>query len=256
MSATECLFPAESEFLHTGYSPIDEELPMTLQVRLIGKGGFVLASDMKNVGLGYRVMTHSSMIEKIYFSRNWRAAWCSSGHSICDTICQKLKDGLHEATGGSGSSLDVLQKHLLAVVDECRRILKQGEWPSGRILLVVLEGHGARGCWVDIGRSGNTDFCGVQGGKPFTDKMYSGDLGNSAVFFTEKYYRPGAAMVCSNWESAIKDAKRRINELKFSIRVFEEKKKRGGPWPGSLSATPQRRSSNTELAHCQNFKKT
>ena len=46
-----------------------------------------------------------------------------------------------------------------------------------------------------------------------------------------------AKRICSSWESAIRDAKNRIEELKFSIRVFEEKKKRGEPWP-VISATP------------------
>jgi hypothetical protein len=42
----------------------------------------------------------------------------------------------------------------------------------------------------------------------------------------------------SSWEQARDHARGRIKELKESVRVFEEKIKRGEPWPGSQSATP------------------
>jgi hypothetical protein len=36
---------------------------------------------------------------------------------------------------------------------------------------------------------------------------------------------------CRSWEGAIEDARNRIKELRFSIRVFKEKVKLGEPWP-------------------------
>ena len=37
----------------------------------------------------------------------------------------------------------------------------------------------------------------------------------------------------SGWDIGIADAKRRIKELRFTIRVYSERKKRGDPWPGT-----------------------
>lgn len=38
------------------------------------------------------------------------------------------------------------------------------------------------------------------------------------------------------WEAMIRDARKRIEDLKFSIEVFEKKKAAGEPWPGVQSA--------------------
>jgi hypothetical protein len=34
------------------------------------------------------------------------------------------------------------------------------------------------------------------------------------------------------WDAMIRDAKKRIEDLEFSIKVFERKKETGEPWPG------------------------
>jgi hypothetical protein len=36
----------------------------------------------------------------------------------------------------------------------------------------------------------------------------------------------------NKWDEAIAEAKRRIADLKFSIRVFEDRKERGESWRG------------------------
>jgi hypothetical protein len=38
----------------------------------------------------------------------------------------------------------------------------------------------------------------------------------------------------SGWDMAIADAKERIKRLRYSIRVFEARKKAGDPWPDFL----------------------
>jgi hypothetical protein len=38
-----------------------------------------------------------------------------------------------------------------------------------------------------------------------------------------------------SWEDAVAHTKRRIKELRDSLRVFEEKVERGDPWPGKAS---------------------
>jgi hypothetical protein len=41
----------------------------------------------------------------------------------------------------------------------------------------------------------------------------------------------------SHWDEAISDPKERFRQLKYSIRVFEARKKAGEPWPESNPAT-------------------
>lgn len=36
------------------------------------------------------------------------------------------------------------------------------------------------------------------------------------------------------WDAMIRDAKKQIEDLRFSIEVFERKKELGEPWPGQL----------------------
>jgi hypothetical protein len=38
------------------------------------------------------------------------------------------------------------------------------------------------------------------------------------------------------WDAMIRDAKKRIEDLKFSIELFEKKKAAGEPWPGAQSS--------------------
>jgi len=40
----------------------------------------------------------------------------------------------------------------------------------------------------------------------------------------------------SGWDQAILDAKEKIRQLRYSIKVYSEQKKAGHPWPGE-SAT-------------------
>jgi hypothetical protein len=44
----------------------------------------------------------------------------------------------------------------------------------------------------------------------------------------------------TGWDRAIADAKRKIKELQFSVRVFTERKKRGEPWPESPESQKSR----------------
>jgi len=43
----------------------------------------------------------------------------------------------------------------------------------------------------------------------------------------------------SKWDEAITDAKKMINKLRFTIKVYSERRDRGEPWPGEKrTATP------------------
>jgi len=37
------------------------------------------------------------------------------------------------------------------------------------------------------------------------------------------------------WDAMIRDARKRIEDLNFSIKLFEKKKAAGEPWPGTQS---------------------
>ncbi len=37
----------------------------------------------------------------------------------------------------------------------------------------------------------------------------------------------------TGWDAMIRDARKRIEDLNFSIKVFERRKASGEPWPGS-----------------------
>jgi hypothetical protein len=59
--------------------------------------------------------------------------------------------------------------------------------------------------------------------------MYSSVKGNQR---TDVKYLTSETL---GWDAMIRDAKKRIEDLNFSIKVFERKKAAGEPWPGTQS---------------------
>jgi hypothetical protein len=47
------------------------------------------------------------------------------------------------------------------------------------------------------------------------------------------------------WDAMIRDAKKKIEDLKFSIEVFERRKAAGESWPGSVASQQPTRSAPT-----------
>jgi hypothetical protein len=47
-----------------------------------------------------------------------------------------------------------------------------------------------------------------------------------------------AAKKVSGWDQAIADAKRKIKELQFSVRVFTQRRDKGEQWPGDRLSRP------------------
>jgi hypothetical protein len=39
----------------------------------------------------------------------------------------------------------------------------------------------------------------------------------------------------SGWDQAIAEAKNKISALRFTIKVYKDRRKRGEPWPGDKS---------------------
>jgi hypothetical protein len=44
----------------------------------------------------------------------------------------------------------------------------------------------------------------------------------------------GRKKKASGWDAAIADARRRIRDLKFTIKVYSERRRNLEPWPGDL----------------------
>ena len=63
-------------------------------------------------------------------------------------------------------------------------------------------------------------------------------MSTSSVVCTrlKKLSREKSAIQVNSWDSAVRKAKLRIQELKLAISTFEAKKKAGEPWPGDEKA--------------------
>jgi hypothetical protein len=124
MSIPECALPAESEFLHTGYSPIEEEFPMTMQVGM-GTDGIVLASDTRwsNTEPGVR---HTSNSPKIIVSHERgvaisRARSLETAGRIATDIITELND--NDWVSPEGRAREIAQR-VLASCDEDRKVFE------------------------------------------------------------------------------------------------------------------------------------
>jgi hypothetical protein len=51
-----------------------------------------------------------------------------------------------------------------------------------------------------------------------------------------KQIRKTAADIDIGWDAMIRDAKKRIEDLNFAIKVFERRKEAGEPWPGAQAS--------------------
>jgi 20S proteasome alpha/beta subunit len=184
------------QFYPSATSEFQEEYPMTLQVCLIGANGFVMASDTLSAEFGPGIMTHTFTTEKIFFSSDWSAAWCASGHSSCHVVCQLLAARLRDKNTRD-VDMEAVMTQLRNAVDEYKEELRTDEQKPttrGRILLAVAANGQTRGHYFDLSVAQNTNRWGIGPNGRFEDKLYSGDCGNSAIFFAEEYYRSTATV--------------------------------------------------------------
>src|ERR1019366_10439548 len=85
---------------------------MTLQICMIGSDGFVLASDRLSVSMAHHLTTTTFQSEKIYFNHDWSAAWCASGYSCTDVICQDLQSALQDSKSSTPRTIEDIRRHL------------------------------------------------------------------------------------------------------------------------------------------------
>jgi hypothetical protein len=43
-----------------------------------------------------------------------------------------------------------------------------------------------------------------------------------------------------SWDDAIEDAKQRLKDIQFSLKVFQKRKRIGEPWPGDVAGTEKK----------------
>jgi hypothetical protein len=163
---------------------------MTLQVCLIGKDGFVLASDKRAVRCGPEETTQCYSTEKIFFNEREGVASCSSGHELLKVLCQILEEELATPDQSGKRSLDQIKQCLRQAVEKVQNVypVEEQKYGQGKLMLVADVGESIKGCvfhgaWINT--SAKWDLFKVE---HFTDKMSCGDTRNGAPMFVEKYY--------------------------------------------------------------------
>jgi 20S proteasome alpha/beta subunit len=158
-----------------------EEPTMTLQVALVGKDGFVIASDTQVSSGGGPVgsrhlMLRTARTEKIF--KNEDIIFAISGNAAVVFIARELLHALHQSLGSDveNTLADLLQTESDAIL--AKEIgLRQSA--SGQLIVAV---PGISKLWEVSFQLG---FASVN---KFFDKVIGGDRGNSAIFWVERYY--------------------------------------------------------------------
>lgn len=163
---------------------------MTLQVCLIGQDGFVLGSDTRGVRLGPGEITQQYSTSKIYFNEHECAAWCSSGHHMARSLCDKLEELLAiPALNGPRTWMQFHSDLRRAVeVVQLSSSPEEQQVGQGRILLVAgMEGE-IKGYLYEVGWVQNQQKWEIYRSIPFRDRMISGATGNAAIFFPQRFH--------------------------------------------------------------------
>jgi 20S proteasome alpha/beta subunit len=155
---------------------------MTLQVGLVAKNGFVLASDRKAVRNfrklppveGRTRLNTSSKITKILVSTNGKLVCAFSGSDASAAVARRLIDSCPEKFDTD------------AQVEEYLRKASQkngGERPDNELVIAAIPG--AQG----VGRLWRILFSPSPVVQLIHDKIYGGEETNPAVYLTERYYQ-------------------------------------------------------------------
>jgi 20S proteasome alpha/beta subunit len=151
-----------------------QEEPMTLQVALIGKDGFVLASDKKDVAELWSRRT--SETRKILVSEKRDLVCAFSGHPLLSAAATRLLEFASEPgidiafslEDGAQRTLDNYERNVQATI-------------YGDLIVLILGKHPQ--LW-------NVSFVnGQASAQPVFDRVIRGDRINPAVFFAERYHK-------------------------------------------------------------------
>ena len=151
----------------------EEELNMTLQVALVGKDGFVIASDMKAVAES--LIRRATEMRQILISEKGDLVCAFSGHHLLSKAANRLLKSASEP--GTNISLCLEAKAEQAFDDYERNI----QVTIHGDLIVAIPGTPPQ-MW-------NVSFLnGQASSQPVSDRVIRGDRINPAVFFAERYH--------------------------------------------------------------------
>ena len=154
--------------------------PKTLQVALIGRDGFVLASDTRATTGGFNAIRRSSDVRKILLSSSGSLVCAYSGDDLAKMIAQGLIDSAPATFPDNGT----LRAHL-----------EQSEWLANKFggnragqLIIVGVPNAAQ----TVDKLWQVSFQDNVSSPRITEiqtRSYGGDPNNSAVFISEVYHR-------------------------------------------------------------------
>jgi hypothetical protein len=165
--------------------PFLEETPMTLQVALGGKNGFVIASDRKALAggsltsSGRFTMQHTSDDGKILVSERKDMVCAFSFNTIARELARRLVGSPHPAFKDNEDADAFVRDKC----DEFRKDYNEEYWPNGPILIVGFPNPA-----TGITRLRQVSFHPLAVVTRSNLRFYGGDAGNSAVFFAERYH--------------------------------------------------------------------
>jgi hypothetical protein len=172
-------------------SPQEEEIPMTLQVGLVGTDGLVIASDQKATFAEDRTRA-SSATQKLFWDTATGIVCAASGDPVAPHIAREL---VHRLIPGGGSS-DIVFTALQGAVKELwqkhvpkKRNGEPDREPSVCFLIGLM---GNRCLWrILLPERGS-------GTSPYLDKIHAGDDRNAAKYLTERFYKHSNLLPVSN----------------------------------------------------------
>lgn len=189
MSTLPCATPVQ-------YERSDEQEQflkrMTFQVCLIGRNGFVLASDTRVVKMLPREINQQFSTTKIFFNQPVCAAWCSAGNDLTRQFCEELEKLLAQDADGAPSSDREFCEYFQKAAEQVRRqtSFEEQMFGAGKVLFVCAPPNRARGWCLNFGFLQTQQKWDIHRVMPFTDKHTIGAEGNAAIFFPERYYGP------------------------------------------------------------------
>ena len=173
--------------------PDPEEIPLTFQVGIVGTDGVLLASDRGYTNYhdgGFRTTSRSSKV--LYTTGDF--ACCASGDQCASdaaTLCQAdcfCPLPIHERLYSASS----------AALEQCEDLGEDAARCHGEVI-AAERSEGKVRLWIMQVRSVLKKPIMIPSSPTIVDRYrWTGDIGNSAVFFLERYLRYGFATSLEN----------------------------------------------------------
>ncbi len=160
---------------------VEDEIKMTFQVALVGKDGFVIASDRKatrggdqNHNLTYTMRTSTDM-RKILVSEDDNLVCACAGNQLVPLVAERLLKSLKD---GAGSDMLATLREKLAEVIAGFNTSRIQEAIEGQMIVAV---PGISQLWEVSFILGQVVVTAV------SNHLFGGDRSNPGVYFAERY---------------------------------------------------------------------